>query len=890
MSNDDRWRRSPRVGPANPEAELDAEITFHLEELVKQLRAEGLSPEAARAEALKRFGELGAVRARTGSVDRVEGRRLGRLEAVRDALADFRFAGRLLRRSPGFTALAAICIGLGVGVTGAILSATHSILLRPLPYPRADELIAVYAGAEKRQLRGINISYPDYVRWRDDNHTLASLGIWTWTSLAFTDGEGDAERVGGASISPEIFASVGIRPLLGRLIAADDCVAGAQKVVLLGHSLWARRFASDSGIVGKSLLINGNPTVVIGVMPPKFTFPDGESAWVPFVPDADERHGNRGYAGAIGRLKPGVTVAAAAADLDQISIAMERELPNENLDWRADVKSLRDDLVGTLRRPLQVFLAAVGCLLLIVSANVANLLLARGFGRRREMAVRAAIGAGRQRLLRQLLVESLTLSALGGVVGVGVAALGIRLLAMTFPDGVPSYLTLRLDPLAVGFVFGVTVLTGLLAGLWPAFRTSAGDLSGAFRDGGLGGSGSAQSGRMRAGLVVAEIALSVVLLVSGGLLVRSFAALASTDLGFDRRGMVTARLSLPAARYPERHQRIAFYESLLDKLGRIPGVVSAGSAQGTPMSGWNVQGEMVIEGMPARSPDNELDVHYQSVSPRFFETLGVPILAGRGLTAADRDTANLVAVINDIFAKREFGDQSPIGRRVRFGQSQVPDSNPRWITIVGVVKSYRHYRLPERMGPAIYLVYHADPAYQQDVILRVERGSGSAVVPAIRAAVRELDPAIPVYRAGPFDDTLARVLWQQRLQGEVTAVFAALALVLATIGIYGVISYNVSQRTRELGIRAAIGASKEELTRMVVWEGGRLALFGIAIGLAAAFAFTRLLTTLLYGVAPTDPVVFLGAPLVLALVATLASWLPGRRAAKASPLVAIRSD
>ncbi len=495
MGNDERWRRDHRVGKTDQPAELDTEIGFHLEELVSQLRAEGMTAEKARAEALRRFGAVAAVRAAAGRIDRQRARRADWLETIRDWLIDVRFAGRLLWRTPGFTLLAASSIGLGVGVTGAILSASHAILVRPLPYPRAEELVSVYARWDRRSVRGSNISYPDYLAWRDRNRTLAGLGIWTWSSLSLTDGAGDAERIDGAEIAPEVFPLLGVRPMLGRPIAPEDAVLGAASVILLGHSLWSRRYAADSGLIGRPIVVNGRPTVVIGVMPPKFAFPDGEAAWVPFIPLPDEQHGNRGYAGAIGRLVAGGSVAAAAADLERISVDLERELPSENLDWRPDVMSLRDDLVGTLRRPLLVFVAAVACLLLIVSANVANLLLARGLGRRREMAVRAAIGAGRGRLLRQLLIESLTLSLLGGVVGVAVAALGIRLLALTFPNGVPFFLSLTLDPMAIAITLGVTVTTGVVAGLMPANRTAGFDLAAAFRDGGARGSVAARPGR-----------------------------------------------------------------------------------------------------------------------------------------------------------------------------------------------------------------------------------------------------------------------------------------------------------------------------------------------------------------------------------------------------------
>jgi predicted permease len=889
VSGDEHWRRDHQVGPADPKREFDAEIAFHLDELARQGRERGLSPEAARLDALRRFGATESVRAETKMVDRAVSRRRLRIEALRDVLADVRFAGRLFARNPGFTFLATLCIGLGVGVTGAILSAAYSILIRPLPYPRAEELVSVYSGAAKRRLRGVNISYPDYVAWRDGNRTFRQLGIWTWRSMSLTGGTGDAERIEATAVSSEVLPIIGVKPFLGRLFLPEDEVRGGQPVVLLSHSLWKRRYAADSTLVGRSIMIDDVPTVVVGIMPPRFTFPDGQNAWVPFISEVKEYHQNRGYAGAIGRLRPGATVAAAQSDLDRISIALEREFPDDNRDWRADVISLRDDLVGSLRRPLQVFIAAVGCLLLIVTANVANLLLARGFGRRREMAVRTAIGAGRQRLLRQLLIESIALALLGGIVGIAVAAAGIRLLGMTFPDGVPLYLRLELDPVALAITLGVTLTTGILAGLLPAIRTARFDLASAFRDGGTGtAGGSSRGGQLRNGLVVAEIALSVVLLISGGLLMKSFSTLASTDLGFERHGLVVGRVGLPESSYPTETRRLEFFERLSERLAAIPSVSAVGSAQGAPMSGWNVQADIVIEGKPIRNPDNPLEAHYQQISPGYFAALGVPILKGRGLLATDRDTVSPAIVINDILAEREFRGEDPIGKRIRFGLSHIPDPHPKWMTVVGVAKSFRHYRLPEQMGPALYFSHATWVPFQEDFVVRTSAANPSGIIPTLRAAVKEIDPTVPVYRTGTFDQTVARVLWQQRLQSQVVGGFAALALLLATVGIYGVISYNVSQRTRELGIRAAVGATTGDLTRLVVREGGKMAVAGITIGMLAALGFTRILGALLYGVKPTDPLIFAAVPVTLLGVALAASWLPARRAGKADPLVAIR--
>jgi predicted permease len=887
MSDSGRWQPLRRWFRPDVQAEVDAELEFHLEEAVRDLVARGRSPDEARAEALRRFGGLGAVRAQSLSIERGRVRRSRRIEALGDAWADLRFALRVLRRSPGFTLLAVACLGLGVGVTAAIASATHAILVRPLPFDRPDELVAVYAKVPARGIQGSNISYADYVDWRDRNRTFAALGMWTWWTLAFSDGEGDAERVDAAAITSNLFPLLGVRPLLGRLFGPAEERPGAERVVLLGHGLWNSRYGADSAIVGRAVTVDGLPRVVIGVMGPEFAFPDRGKAWLPFVPDSDERHGNRGYAGALGRLRPGASPGAAQADLDAIMAELERELPQENLGWRADVIPLRDDWVGSLRRPLQVFVGAVGCVLLIVCANIANLLLVRGAARQRELAVRTAIGAGRERLVRQLVVESLALASLGGAIGLGIAGLGIRFFALAFPNGLPFYIRLALDGTSLAITLGLTVLTGLVAGILPALRTTDLDLAGSFREGSAGAGRSRRAGRLRSALVVVEVGLSAMLVIGAALLFKSYRAYVTAPLGFDQRGLLAARITLPAARYQAPSSREAFYLGLFDRIAALPGVEVVGSANGIPFSGWNVQGEMSIEGRPPREPRDPLDVHFQAVSPDYFRAIGVPLLRGRGLALTDRDTANPVGVINDVLARREFGGDDPVGKRLRFGDAS---SSAPWITIVGVVGEFQHYQLPQRMGPAIYFPYFAEPARSQTLAIRTSLDDPLTLVPAVRAAVRQLDPEIPLYRVETFEQSISRSLWRQRLQSQVVGLFAALAMVLAAVGIYGVISYSVTQRTRELGIRAAIGASAGDLSRMVVRQGALLAAAGIGAGLAGALVASRWLESLLYRVAATDPPTFIGVPVGLGLVALAASWIPARRAARADPLVAMQAE
>ena len=867
--------------------EVDAELQFHLETHVRDLIAAGRSPAAAREEAERRFGEQRAVRDACIAIDTRRREREHRREVLGDMLQDLRFALRSLWKNPGFTALAVLCLGLGIGVTSTILSAVHAILIRPLPYQRAEELVAIYARMPAQDEHGVNISYPDYVSWRDESKSFAALGMYTWQALAFSGGS-EPERVDGAMVTPNLFSLLGVRPILGRLFLPEESGTAPHRVVLLSHGLWRRRFGGDSSVVGRTITVDGFPYQVVGVMPPGFAFPDRGQAWIPLtVEPVGLGRGNRFYAGAIGRLKPGISVEQAQRDLDVISARLLQEYNRDNFGFDAEVISLREDLVGDLRRPLLIFLGAVGFVLLIVCANVANLTLTRGAGRQREIAVRVAIGAGRRRLIRQLLTESLVLAAIGGALGLGIAAVGVRLFARATPDGLPWYVALRLDAMTLLFTVGVACLTGVLFGLVPAFRNSDLDLSGVLREG-TGGSGEGRRrSRLRGALIVAEVALSLMLMIGAALLIRSYRALHSTNLGFETRGVLTLRLSISRAKYDERAKRSAFYTSLFERLAALPGVKSVGSAQGIPFSGWNVQASMSIEGRPEHRRGEELVALYQWVTPDYFKALGIPIVRGRGFTPADRDTVNLVGVINESLARKEFAGEDPIGKRIKVGGVNDPDP---WVTIVGVVGDFRHYRLPQPMGPALYFAFFQQPGYSQTLTIQTALRDPLDLMPQVMQAVGELDPDLPAFQVQSLEQAVDRSLWRQRLQSQVIGLFAALALVLAAIGMYGVISYAVAQRTREMGVRMALGASGGQVVRLVVRQGLVLALAGTALGLVGALALSRVLAKLLYEVRVTDLTTFVAVPLLLGTVAVLASWLPALRAARVDPLVAMRSE
>ena len=889
MPTEPTWRRYTRFWGPNVDADIDDEMRFHLETRIEELIERGLSARAARAQALEEYGDVAIVRKALRQIDR---RAHGRREATErlDALQrDVRFATRMLRRSPAFTLMAVACIALGVCVTTTIFSAVHGILIRPLPYDRADELVAVYAQNLSRDIRGSNVSYPDYLSWRDDNRSFTALALWTWSSHAFSGDGGEAERVEGASITANLLPILGVRPLLGRNFVPEEDEDGRDNVVLLGHGLWQRRFGGDRSVVGRVITVNGRPHTIVGVMPPRFNFPERGEAWVPFgaPPWAVEQRSARQYAGAIGRLRPGVSLEQARADLGRISASLERSYPADNRGWSAELTPLRDDLVRDLRRTLFVLAGAVALVLLIACANVANLMLARGATRQREMAVRVAVGAGRGRLIRQLLTESLVLAALGGALGAGLSYFGVRLLRLAFPESLPFYMTLELNGIALLFALGATTVAGVLVGLVPAMRATNVDLNASLKEAGRGSGEGVSRSRLRSTLVMAEIALSVMLMIGAMLLIRSYRALDRADLGFDEDGILSMRISLPHVKYDNPVRVASFYDRLLERIRAVPGVESVGAAEGTPFSGWDVHYRLTVEGAPPARAGEELFTHFQLVTPDYLKTIGVPIIRGRGLTAADRDSTAPVGVVNETFVRQFLHGVDPIGKRVKF----VPAESPApWVTIVGVMRDYQHYRFPQPMDGAIVLPMAVDPPLTRTVAIRSRLKDPHDLMPAIRAIIRELDPTVPAFRVQTLDEVVTRSLWRQRLQSEVFGVFALLALILASVGLYGVIAYTVAQRTRELGVRIALGATRRHVLALVLGEGARLALLGVAAGVIGALGLGRVVASLLHGVTATDPMTFTLVPVLLAGVAVLASYAPARRATRVDPLVAMRAD
>jgi predicted permease len=881
-----KWLRYLEFFRKNPARDIDDEISSHLEMRIADLRARGLTEAAARSQALSEFGDREAARRDALRVDQRMMRREARGEALDGLLRDARVAVRSLRANPGFAVSAILCAAAGIGITAATVSAGYAILVRSLPYRDSDRVVAIYAENVTRGFTHTNISSPDFASWRDDNRTFSGIAIWGWGTKTLGAGAGsDAERLSGADVSWNLFRILGVAPVLGRDFLQEEDAPGRQFEVLISHQLWQRRFGSDSAIVGQTIPIDGRAWTVVGVMPRGFNFPDVGDYWVPFAASPAERHGDRGYAGAIGRLAPGVTLAQAAADLHRVDAELASRFPDDNREWRAQLIPIREDLIGDLRAPLRVLLAAVGLVLLLACINIAGLTLARGAARSREIAIRTAVGASRERLVRQLLTESVVIAGVGGILGLGIAAAAMRVLTTAFPRGVPFYIHLELDLSAVTFVCVITLLTGLLFGIVPALRGSRIELTAALRDGTSGSGIGVDRARLRRGLVVAEVALSAVLLTGAFLLLATYRNLHGMPLGYVPNGVVTARITLPKnAGYPTQPDVKRFYDRLFERLRGDPRVAVVGFAQGTPMTGWDVQGSLDVDGgSPARAGD-VLIVHYQYVTADYFRAIGVRLVRGRWLDATDRDSLHPSVLVNERLVAKAFNGAEPIGKRVRIG------SEGPWGTVVGVIGDFQQFRIPEAIPPAVYWSDASYPVRQKTVAIRARTGDPRDLVPALRSAVREIDPGVAVYQIQTMNEVLDRTLWRQSFMRKVLIAFATLAISMACLGLYGVLSYTVAQRTREFGVRVALGASRVRLLRMVLGDGARLALTGIAAGLVTAWFAARFLAAVLYGVEANDPMVFAGVAGALIAVALLAMMIPSRRATRVDPLVAMRAE
>ena len=816
---------------------------------------------------------------------------------------DVRFGLRSLLKRPGFTLVAVLTLALGIGANSAIFSVVNAVVLRPLPYAAPERLVALWGNLNQKGFEELELSAPEFADFRARGaHVFEDAAAYYEGGFNLT-GAGEPERVRGVYATAGLFNTLGVAPSKGRAYTAEEDRPGSNDVVVISHSLWRRRFNSDPAVAGKSVMLDGRASTIVGVMPADFHFPDKDTdIWKPAAFDADLLSpNNRGshFMNAVARLKPGFTLERASEEVAALARAQGAENPNTyQRGFGASIRPLAEEVVGpSVRTSLFVMLGAVGLVLLIACANVANLLLARAASRRKEVAVRTALGAGRARIMRQLLTESVLLSLAGGAAGLVLALWGVDVLVALAPEGTPRVTEVGLDARVVAFTFGVSLLTGVVFGLAPALHASKVDLNESLKEGGRGTGESAGRGSLRGLLVVGEFALALVLLAGAGLLIKSFARVLGESPGFDARGVLTMRLVLPQTKYRSYEEHRAFYSNLFGRLRALPGVESVGANNLLPLNGNGGSRTFLIEGRPVPPGQSKPEEQLRFITPGYFASLRVPVLRGRDFDERDVQTAPRVAVVTRAMAERHWPGEEAVGKRIAYaGIARGQEQRPEWIEVVGVVGDVRHRGLDLESKPEIYVPVYQPlfsnrpvPPLSLYVAVRTS-GDAGALAASVRREVAAVDPEQPIANVRTMEERLAESVAQRRFNMTLLGVFACVALVLAGVGVYGVMAYAVSRRTHEIGIRVALGAQRGDVVRLVLRQGMWLALGGVGAGLAGAYAATRLMSGLLYGVSPTDPLTFAGVAALLAAVGLLACLVPARRATKVDPMVALRYE
>jgi putative ABC transport system permease protein len=800
---------------------------------------------------------------------------------------DLRYGFRTLLRNPGFCAVAILALALGIGPNTAIFTMVNAVLLKPLPVPAPDRVVMIWGTLLKSGFDQMPVSAADFLDWKRQAHSFDEM------SAAFAipeyglnvSGAGDPERVPAALASREFLPALGIKPVAGRNFLPEEDRPGGPAAVLISHAFWQRRFHSDPAAIGRTLTVDGVPRTIAGVVPHELGEMVAADLWLPTAinPNNPERQ-NHNY-GIVARLKPGVTVAQARAEMTVIARRLESAYPATNTGWGITLFPMAEMFTGRIRPVLLVLLGAVGLLLLIACANLANLLLARAATREKEIAIRGALGAGRRRIVRQLLTESLVLALAGGALGLALAAWGVRLMRGVVPGMFPMLQHMRVDVPVLAFTFGISILTGLLFGLVPAWKSSRTDLNTTLKEAAGRSEGAGGSHRIRGFLLASEVALAVLLSVSAGLLLRSFMRVTGVNPGLRTDHILTMNLSLPEVKYDTPIKRAHFYKNLIERLDALPGVRSAGAVMFLPLRvsllsfriGVN---SFLIEGRPPVSEDKQPLADFRMATPGYFNTMGITLRQGRLFDQHDDLDAKRVALVNEAMVRKHFPHESPLGKRIVMGQP---------LEIVGVVADAKLYGLDAPVEPAIYVPHMQRPSDSMGVVVRTA-GDPAAMAPAVRGEILKLDPEQPVSNVRTMETVLADSLMLRRISMLLLTIFATLALTLATVGIYGLTAYSVSRRTHEIGLRVALGASQSQILRLVVGRGLVVSLIGAGIGVAAAFELTRGLAGMLYDVTATDPLVFAGVPLLLVAVSALASYVPARKATRIDPLVALRYE
>lgn len=874
------------------EAAIVEELAQDLDDCYAALLASGLSEAQAYQQTLAELRGSEFLRRELQRVERhyePEPIPLGtnrRTNMIADLWQDVRFGLRVLRKQPGFTLIAVLTLSLGIGANTAMFSVVNALLLRPLPYPNPEQLLWVEEATSGRKNQPAWGAH--FLAWQARSQTLAGIAQVNGATRTLT-GVGEPERIAVGEVSASFLPLLGAQPLAGgRNFTAAEDAPGGERVALLSHALWQRRFSGAPDRVGKTITLNEANYTVIGVLPASFRFSSEFDVWVPLALNAQaELVGpNQSFQTTIARLKPGVSLEQARAEMDTLSQQYEATRAEQKLrlESRTQLTRWQDHLLGNLQRPLLILLGAVALILLIACANVANLLLARAVTRQKELAIRAAIGASRARLLRQMLAESLLLALSGGAAGLLLAAWLTQLLSALLSTDTIGELarvtTITIDWRVLGFTLLVSLLTGLLCGLLPTLQLARPDLTNALRE---GGRSSFHSRGLRSALMVSEIALAMMLLIGAGLLIRSFVQLLNVDPGYRAENLLTARLALPS-RYSEKAQRVQFYDRILQRVSAIPGVVAVGATSHLPLTNYNMGSFLRVEGRLYPAGEQPPGAPVSAVNPDYFRTMNIELRTGRFLTDGDADGAPSVALLSESLAQQLFPNENAVGKRLAIG-----GSGAEWTTIIGVVSNVRHQGREREVEPAVYLSYRQLPRPGMTLLLRSTTDSLS-LAPALRQAVHEVDSALPLYDVKTMEERLTKSVAARRFNLLLLSVFAALALGLAGIGVYGVISYVVTERTHEIGIRLALGAQRADVLRLFLQQGMKLVLLGVSIGLLGTVAFTRVMTSLLFGVSAYDPLTFAGVTCLLSLLALLACYLPARRATKVDPLVALRSE
>jgi len=805
---------------------------------------------------------------------------------------DLHYGARMLLKNPGVTAVAVITLALGIGANTAIFSVVNTLLLRPLPFTDPDRLIQVWEANFKRGQNTMTVSYPNFAEWRNQNHVFEQIAAYSDKTFNLTD-TGEPERIQGEIVSPSLFPLLGIKPVLGRVLLPEEDYPNRVFSVVMSERLWRRHFNSDPQIIGRKIKLDSESFTVVGVVPnvtDLFDLQSDNELWVPISHSFgfNNRYGH--YLDVVARLKPGVTRQQAQANMDTIAGALAAQYPSSNVDHAVRLVPLQQQIVGDFKLAVLVLLGAVLFVLLIASANVANMLLARGASRKREIAIRAALGAGRWRIVRQLLIESLSLSALGGAVGLLFALWGVYVLVAFGPADLPRAKEVAADGRVLVFTFAVSLLTGIIFGLVPALQASRPDLNETLKESGRSATGSAGHRRVRNLLVVSEIALSLVLLVGAGLLMRSFVKLEAVNPGFNPNNVLTMKISLRGPNYQKDTPIIAFHDQLIEKIKALPGVQAVATRSHVPIAADDGYANLSF-GIEGRLPDaaNRLTAFYNAVSPDYFQTMEIPVLKGRPFEARDDRKSQSVIIINETLARRYFPGEDPIGRRMTLNDEDPKEED--WATIVGVVRDTkpRAVDLTASAVPEMYMPFAQQPESSTALMIRTTNNPAS-VAAAVRHEVQTLDKTQLVHSVRTLDSVMSEAVATPRFRTSLLGVFAFVALILAMVGIYGVMSYAVTQRTHEIGIRIALGARAADVLKLIVRNGMGPVLLGVALGLAGAIGLTRLMVSLLFGVTPTDAVTLATVTVGLVLVALISCCIPARRATKVDPLVALRYE